>query len=83
MSTILHRLDFDVVLRKLISKAQAFSQRIHETSMVRFYSSVDTDDIVLMRQTMSRDGAFHEDTPNQSPPNIERRPNARQRSPMS
>ena len=36
----LHRLNFYVVLRKLIPKLQAFSQSIQETAMVRFYSSV-------------------------------------------
>ena len=55
----MHRVDFHVVLRKLISEVQAVSQRIHETSMVRFYSPVNTNDIVLMRQAMSRDSAFH------------------------
>jgi hypothetical protein len=52
----LHRAHFDIVLRKLILQLQAFSQRIHKTSMVRFHSSVDSDDIVL---AMSRDSAFH------------------------
>jgi len=33
----LHRLNFYVVLRKLILELQAFSQGIHETSIVRFY----------------------------------------------
>jgi hypothetical protein len=58
----LHPPHFDVVPRKLISQLQPFSQRIHETSMVGFYSSVDSDDILLMRRTMTRDGVFH-DTP--------------------
>ena len=40
----LHRLDFYVVLRKLIAELQAFSQCIQETSMVRFYSSIYADD---------------------------------------
>jgi hypothetical protein len=52
----LHRADFDLVLRELISKMQAFSQRINKASMVRLYSSVDLDDIVL---AMSCDSAFH------------------------
>ena len=39
-----HRLDFYVVLRKLIAKLQAFSQCIQETPMVRFYSSIYADD---------------------------------------
>jgi hypothetical protein len=51
-----HRSNFDVVLRKLIFELQAFSQRINETTMVRFHSSVDSNDIVL---TMSRDAVFH------------------------
>jgi hypothetical protein len=49
----LHRLNFYVVLRKLIPKLQAFSQSIQETSMVRFYSSVYSDD------KMSRDSVLH------------------------
>ena len=54
----LHRLDFYVVLRKLIPKLQAFSQSIQETPMVRFYSSIYADDKMLIRQ-MSCDSAFH------------------------
>src|SRR5215831_18343761 len=54
----LHRLNFYVVLRKLIPKLQAFSKCIQETSMVRFYSSVYADDIALIRQ-MSGDSVFH------------------------
>ena len=54
----LHRLNFYVVLRKLIPKLQAFSKRIQETSMVRFYSSIYADDKMLIRQ-MSCDSAFH------------------------
>ena len=46
----LHDSDFYVVLRKLIPKLQAFSQRIQETSMVRFYSSIYADDKMLIRQ---------------------------------
>jgi hypothetical protein len=48
-----HRLDFYVVLRKLIAKLQAFSQCIQETPMVRFYSSIYADD------KMRTDSAFH------------------------
>ena len=54
----LHRLDFYVVLRKLIAKLQTFSQCIQETSMVRFYSSIYSDDKILISQ-MSRDSGFH------------------------
>ena len=54
----LHRLDFYVVLRKLIAELQAFSQCIQETPMVRFYSSIYSDDKMLIRQ-MSCDSAFH------------------------
>ena len=61
----LHRLDFYVVLRKLIAKLQAFPQCIQETSMVRFYSSIHSDDKMLIRQ-MSCDSAFH-GSPNQIP----------------
>jgi hypothetical protein len=53
-----HRLNFHVVLRKLIAKLQAFSKSIQETSMVRFDSSVYADDKMLIRQ-MSCDSAFH------------------------
>jgi hypothetical protein len=44
----LHRLDFYVVLRKLIAELQAFSQCIQETPMVRFYSSIYADDELLI-----------------------------------
>ena len=54
----LHRLDFYVVLRKLIAELQAFSRCIQETPMVRFYSSIYADDKMLIRQ-MSCDSAFH------------------------
>jgi hypothetical protein len=62
-----HRLNFYVVLRKLISKLQAFSQGIHKTSMVRPDSPIDPNDVVLTRQ-MSCDDVFHElpHTPPQS-----------------
>ena len=50
--------DFYLVLRKLIPKLQAFSKCIQETPMVRFYSSIDADDEMLIRQ-MSSDSAFH------------------------
>ena len=70
----LHRSDFDVVLRKLILQMQTFSQRIHKTSMVRFYSSIYSDDIMLIRQ-MSRDSAFHGIPHSYRCRNIERRPN--------
>ena len=53
-----HRLNFYVVLRKLIPKLQALSKCIQETSMVRFYSSVYSDDKMLIRK-MSGDSAFH------------------------
>ena len=44
--------------RQLIPKLQAFSQSIQETSMLRFYSSVYSDDKMLIRK-MSGDSAFH------------------------
>ena len=44
MTVRLHLLNFDVMLRKLIPKLQAFSKRIQETPMVRFYSSIYADD---------------------------------------
>ena len=68
----LHRLNFYVVLRKLIPKMQAFPKCIQETPMVRFYSSIYADDKMLIRQ-MSCDSAFF---PTKSLPHIERRPNA-------
>ena len=58
----LHRLNFYVVLRKLVPKLQAFSKSIQETSMVRFYSSIYADDKMLIRQ-MSCDSVFHGDSP--------------------
>ena len=57
-TSLMHRVDFYVVLRKLIAELQAFSQCIQETSMVRFYSSIYADDEMLIRQ-MSCDSAFH------------------------
>ena len=52
------RLNFYVVLRKLIPKLQALSQCIQETSMMRFYSSVYSDNNMLIRK-MSCDSVFH------------------------
>ena len=66
----LHRLDFYVVLRKLIAELQAFSQSIQETQMVRFCSSIYADDESLIRQ-MSCGGAFHGIPPTNSLPHIE------------
>jgi hypothetical protein len=54
----LHRLNFYVVLRKLIPKLQALSQCVQEAPMVRSYSSIYSDDKMLIRQ-MSGDSAFH------------------------
>ena len=73
----LHRLDFYVVLRKLIAELQAYSQCIQETPMVRFYSSIDADDELLIRQM-----TFH-GIPTKSLPHIERRPNASAAFPTS
>jgi hypothetical protein len=70
-----HRLNLYVMLRKLITKLQAFSQGIQETSMVRSYSSIHSDDEMLIRQ-MSCDSAFHGNLHPKSLPRIERRPNA-------
>ena len=66
----LHRVYFYIVPRKLIAKLQAFSQCIQETSMVRFHSSIYSDDKMLIRQ-MSRDSAFHGIPPPKSLPHIE------------
>jgi hypothetical protein len=54
----MHRMDFDVVPRKLIPELQALPKSIQEASMVRFYPSVYADDKMLIRQ-MSCDSAFH------------------------
>jgi len=54
----LHRVNFYIVLRKLIPKLQAFSQCIQETSMMRFCSSIHSDDEMLIRQ-LCCDSAFH------------------------
>ena len=54
----LHRLHFYVVLGKLIPKLQALPECIQEAPMVRFYSSVYSDNKMLIRQ-MSGDSAFH------------------------
>jgi hypothetical protein len=35
--------------------------------MLRFHSSIHFEDKVLIRQTISRDTAFHEDTPSSRP----------------
>jgi hypothetical protein len=68
-----HRLNLYIVPWVLISELQAFSQGIHKTSMVRSYSSVNTDDVVLIRQ-MSCDSAFHGTHPIIRRRDIERRP---------
>ena len=74
----LHRLNFDVMLRKLIPKLQAFSKSIQETSMVRFYSSIHSDDEMLIRQ-MSGNSVFP-GVPTTSLPHIEPDRMPRQRS---
>jgi hypothetical protein len=71
----LHRLNFDIVLRKLIPKLQAFSKCIQESSMVRFYSSIYADDEMLISQ-MSRDSAFHANPHPNRCRTSNRRPNA-------
>ena len=48
LTVCLYRLDFYVVLRKLITKLQALPECIQETSMVRFDSSVYSDDKMLI-----------------------------------
>jgi hypothetical protein len=80
--SLMHPVDFYVVLPKLIAKLQAFSKSIQETSMVRFYTSIYADDEMLIRQ-MSGDSVFHGTTPSNRCRDIERRPNARQRSQRS
>jgi hypothetical protein len=54
----LYRLNFDIVLRKLIPKLQAFSKGIQEPTMVLFYSTIHADNKMLIRQ-MSGDSVFH------------------------
>jgi hypothetical protein len=58
MTVSLHRLNFYIVLRKLVAKLQAFSKGIQETAMVRFYSSIYADYKMLIRQ-MNGDSVFH------------------------
>jgi hypothetical protein len=62
------------VLRKLIPKLKAFSQRIYETSMVRFYSSVNPDDKMLIRQMNG--GSVSHRNPHRFAAAIERKPTA-------
>jgi hypothetical protein len=58
---------FDVVVWKLIFKQQAFSQCIRIASMYRIRSTIDLEDIVLVRESaVRRDPIFHE-TPHHSP----------------
>jgi hypothetical protein len=57
-TSLMHRMDFDVVPRKLIPELQALPKSIQEASMVRFYPSVYADDKMLIRQ-MSCYSAFH------------------------
>ena len=58
LTALMHRADLYIVLRKLVAQIQAFSQRVYETAMVRFYSTVNPNDIVVIRQVIC-DGAFH------------------------
>jgi hypothetical protein len=60
--TACQRAHLDVVLRKLIAKLQARSQGIQETSMARLYSSIYSDDKMLITK-MSGDSAFHGNFP--------------------
>ena len=65
-SVCVRRAHFDVVMRKLIFELQARSQRVDKASMPRFRLSIDLKDIVLMRQIIRRNTAFHE-TPHLPP----------------
>jgi hypothetical protein len=58
----LHRYDFYIVMRKLVSKQEALSQGIQETSMVRFDSAIDANDEVFVRQASGHSG-IHEVSP--------------------
>jgi hypothetical protein len=79
VSARLHRVNLYDVLRKLIPKLQALSKGIEETSMVRFYSSINAYDKMPVVQ-IGCDNGFH-GIPHQKPlPHIEESPNARQRS---
>jgi hypothetical protein len=66
------RAHLDVVLRKLIPKLQAFSKGIQEAAVVRFYSSIDANDEMRIRE-MSSDSAFH-GIPHQIAPAHRRKP---------
>jgi len=52
----LHRLNFYVALGKLIAELQGFSQCNQETPMMRFYSSIYSDEMLITQ--MSRVSAF-------------------------
>jgi hypothetical protein len=54
----LHRVNFYLVPRKLIAKLQSFSKSIQETPMVRFYSSINPNDEMLV-VPMSCDSVLH------------------------
>ena len=73
----LYRADFDVALRIPVFKVQARSERIYKAPMLRFYLSINFEDVVPVRQTMRCNTAFHE-TPHHSP----RDTNSRQTFPM-
>ena len=76
----MHCADLDIVLRKLVAQIQAFSQRIYETAMVRFYSTIDPNDVVVVRQ-VTCDGAFHVRPPSIAAATLDEDRNTRQRSP--
>jgi hypothetical protein len=53
----LHRLNFYVALGKLIAELQGFSQCNQETPMMRFYSSIYSDEMLITQ--MSRKSLPH------------------------
>jgi hypothetical protein len=59
-----HLAHFDVGVRKLMFEWQACSHRILIARINRIGSTIDLEDVVLMRETaIRRDASFHGDTP--------------------
>jgi hypothetical protein len=59
-----HLAHFDVGVRKLMFEWQACSHRILIARINRISSTIDLEDVVLMRETaIRRDASFHGDTP--------------------
>src|SRR6516165_12643549 len=59
-----HLADFDVGVRKLMFEWQACSHRILIARINRISSTINLEDVVLMRETaIRRNASFHGDTP--------------------